>query len=327
MIVSYVIGANGNLIHMKHTQSDHMALYALGDVHIRQRVPGFNRYKLGPLPPPDFRQAICVAAQTEDAAYAEANSKDQSVHTGQTPEFEIERNATRHMHCACCGPADLNAVPEKLHLALFASCRQLYHLATTTLYPNNTFSFDDALSFTHFLANLDPNQKSMIRSLHLSRPSVDISVRTSNRTTWMHALQPSSIRTLQGLRTVHLCLDMNIHTPNSRGAHTAYKIIFLEADLEPFLQLRVLPLTKATVMISDDVSTFMSMTGESSLHGRWTVAEKNVWAEKTRLKLLEPCVEDAEGAVVPGEEVANGMSITDRVRRIFQRVDRRRCGE
>lgn len=319
IIASYAIGANGNLIHIKQTRTDCVTLHALGKVHSRQRIPGFGKNNLGPVPLPGLRHAICNARKTEDAAYAEAISNAGWVHT---PQYEIERNATRHLYCGCCGAYDPTDVTEleKLHLALFASCRQLYHLGNTTLYAKNTFSFDDALSFGQFLAGLDPKQQKMIRSLHLSRPSVDTPNRASDRSAWMSALEPSSIRALEGLRTVHLCLEMNIHTHNSWYAQTSYKVMVLESILASFLQLRVLPLTKATVIISDDVTAFNSTTGGSSLHGRWTVAEKNEWAEKTRLKLLEPYVEGTEVSLDSREEAKKGMTMTKRFKKVFQRA-------
>lgn len=305
IIVSYAIGAKGNLIHVKHTQANHVSLYALGDVRIRQVLPSYDRNQLEPLPPPGFRHAICQANKTEYAAYAEANSMD------QTSGYDIESNAIRHSACSCCGLSNFAPSTEKLCFALFTSCRNLYNLANNILYAKNTFSFDDALSFGKFLANLGPEQKKNIKSLHLSRPSVDVSVRLSDQLAWMDALEPSSIRTLESLDTVHLCLDMNTHYPNSWTSSTAYNAKFLEFDLEPFLQLRILPLKKATLMISDDPAM--------STLGRLTVAEKNEWAEKTRLKLLESCVEDVGVAVEPREKATEGGTIKKWRKRLFRR--------
>ena len=282
-----------------------MYLYALGDARIRQVLPSYDKNQLNPLPSPGFRHAICQANKTEDAAYAEANSMV------QTSGYDIERNAIRHLACSCCGLSNFALSTEKLCLALFTSCRKLYNIANTILYAKNTFSFDDALSFGQFLANLGPEQKKNIKSLHLSRPSVDVSVRLGDKLAWMDALEPSSIRTLEGLNTVHLCLDMNIHHPHSWTSSTAHNARFLEFDLEPFLQLRILPLKKATLIISDDPAM--------STRGRLTVAEKNEWAEKTRLKLLEPYVEDMGVAVDPREKATEGGTIRKWGKRLFRR--------
>ena len=44
---------------------------------------------------------------------------------------------------------------KSLHHEIFASCRRLYYLANTTLYARKPFSFDDELSFSLFMAELD----------------------------------------------------------------------------------------------------------------------------------------------------------------------------
>lgn len=107
----------------------------------------------------------------------------------------------------------------------------------------------------------------------------------------------------------------------SRYAYSAFTVRTLEDDLEPFLQLRVLPLTKVTVIISDDVSTLTpKMRERLGLYGRWTVAEKNKWAEQTRLKLLEPCLESKEVAVDSKEEEARkNTTITKRFKKALQK--------
>ena len=60
------------------------------------------------------------------------------------------------------------------------------------------------------------------------------------------------------------------------------------------------------MIICDDVTTLTSET-RSCPHGRWTVAEKNEWAERTRRKLLKPYVEDAEGAVDSKKKDIKGL--------------------
>ena len=291
IIVSYAVGASHNFIHIKHTQFNHMARRALSKVHFGQDIP--DRNKLDLLPLPGFRYAVCVAYQTEDAAYAKA----------RTTKDAIERDNMRHLDCFCCGDWSPMAVTEKFPFGLFTSCWELNRLANTIFYTTNTFSFDDPRSFRGFLASLESRQRKMIQSLHLSRPPINASIRDGNRLVWFEALEPSFIRRLESLHTVHLRLDMCVPCKCSRYAYSAFTVRILEDDLEPFLQLRVLPLTKVTVIISDDVSTLTPKMRETlGLYGRWTVAEKNKWAEQTCLKLLERYFESEEVAVDPKEK-------------------------
>ena len=293
MIVSYVLGANGTVVHIKYVNVDSVDSYT-----------NENR----PLPPLGFHRAVCKSNKTENTAYSEANCKGRCVHRYKTPGHYIERSSGRHIYCACSDPTGLNATTKSLHHALFSSCRRLYHLANTALYARKPLSFDDALSFSQFMAELDVNQKRMIKKLHLSRPSYCLSNHPSDRSAWMSALDPSSIRLLEGLRTLHLCVDMNIPDDlDPWSMDSPYDAKFLESDLEPFLQLRVLPLTKATVIINDDVPPL----GMGIPDGQWTVAEKRDWAEKTRLRLLEPCIED---------EAGKGMTMTKRVKKTLSKT-------
>ena len=124
----------------------------------------------------------------------------------------------------------------------------------------------------------------------------------------MSVLDPFCIRPLEGLHTLHLCVDMNISydlDPWSMDSH--YDARYPESDLEPFLQLRVLHLEEVTVIISDDVPSYGMVTPR----GQWTVAEKREWAEKTRLKLLECCIDDGAG---------KGMTITKRVKKTLSKA-------
>ena len=97
--------------------------------------------------------------------------------------------------------------------------------------------------------------------------------------------------------------------------------MILEGDLEPFLQLRVLNLKTVTTIINDDVASLNSMTNERSILGRWTVTEKNKWAEKTRLKLLESYVDPEDATITKRFKRAfhrAGMTILKRCKGAFQ---------
>lgn len=153
------------------------------------------------------------------------------------------------------------------------------------------------------MAELDVNQKRMIKRLHLSRPSYCLSSHPSDRSAWMSVLGPSCIRPLEGLHTLHLCVDMKIsYDLDSWSMTSHYDARYPESDLEPLLQLRVLPLEEDTVSINDDVPSYGMVTPRE----QWTVAEKREWAEKTRLELLESCIDDGAG---------KRMTITKRVKK------------
>ena len=92
-----------------------------------------------------------------------------------------------------------------------------------------------------------------------------------------------------------------------------YDARYLKSDLEPLLQLRVLPLEEITVSINDDVPSYGMVTPRE----QWTVAEKRERAEKTRLKLLECCIDDG---------ARKRMTITKRVKKTLSKHGRRKLG-
>lgn len=110
MIVSYVLGANGAVVHIKYVDVDSVDSYT-----------NENR----PPPPLGFHRAVCKSNKTDNAAYAEANCKGRCVHRYKTPGHYIERSSGRHIYCSCSDPTGLNATTKSLHHALFASCRRL----------------------------------------------------------------------------------------------------------------------------------------------------------------------------------------------------------
>lgn len=60
------------------------------------------------------------------------------------------------------------------------------------------------------MAELDVNQMRMIKRLHLSKPSYWLSSHPSDRSAWISVLDPSCIRPLEGLHTLHLCVNTKI---------------------------------------------------------------------------------------------------------------------
>lgn len=239
-----------------------------------------------------LRHAICVAQGTESDAYSQATRGDSAVPSSDSAECHIACCADRHQTCYFTSrTSGRNEVPpdQRFNLAVLGACRQLYEQAHHILWTTNTFLFDDPVSFGKFMASLNPAQLHKMRSLHLSRVVEDQrsptrgADRITNHWAWTIACEPSRIKTLRGLRTLHVCLEQWLDPCNDL-IHD-YNRRCIEQDALPFLQLRMLALEHVTVTVADNPDL---MKVPEIRAARWTAAEKKEMAEEIRVKLLDP---------------------------------------
>ncbi|KAL9075931.1 MAG: hypothetical protein Q9161_001325 [Pseudevernia consocians] len=172
---------------------------------------------------------------------------------------------------------------KKLNLAVTGACRQLYEQEHHILWTTNTFSFDDAVSFGKFMVSLNIAQLHKLKSLHLSRvtedqrsptPTTRCADEVTNHWAGTIACEPSRIKVLRGLRTLHVCLEQCLRSCNALVPVHDYNRRRIQQDAQPFLQLRILALEHVAVIVSDNPD--------------FIKRKKNEVAEEIRVKLLDP---------------------------------------
>ena len=251
---------------------------------------------------PAFRHAICVANQSEQAAYQEAVSRSVVAPEGESPEHYVASCKDRHAACNMCGSGPMFLLEKDRHaltvdLNVLGVCRQLYEEANHLLWTTNTFSFEDPQTFSKFFGSLNPAQKRNLTSIHISADIgglgsyYNISAYQRARWDsdyWGKGLKISNLKMLRGVQTLHLCINQGFQClTRGYGNQSPEKVIELaqEADMDSILRLRALPLKHATVIVSDDAEKLKHTGGMAH---RWTVIKKNEYAERVRVQLADP---------------------------------------
>lgn len=265
-----------------------------------------------------FRHSTCVATVSEEEAYNEASAGYTTVewqaHTPPRPRspnpvwrykdtlrYHITPNRTRHVDCGAWATnrqwlRGRQGGHSDLDLNILGASRQIYEEANNILWATNTFSFNDPVTFGKFMASLNTAQKKKLKNLHLSSIFYEECV---PETVWDQTITKRLVRVLHGLRTLHLCIE--IRATRSLFCHSKPREEFVWTDLDdlfrPFLLFRMLPLTKATVMVSDSIPYFDHLNDDDEIptlftgdgtHYRLTATEKRGLAEVLRGKILDP---------------------------------------
>ena len=258
-------------------------------------VTGFTLPLVGD-PPSVFRHAICFANQSERSAYRETISGYANVPKHDSPDCYIATCDERHSACSMCGSGDMFLHQDrKVDLNVLGVSRQLYEEANVLLWKTNTFSFDDPKSFDRFFNSLNPAQKRNFTKIHIN---AHIGEYFSARTTaaqrsrwdqfyWGKALKMSTMKMLQGVQTLHLCINLGYQgyfPATSRDASDDAIMKLHQADMEPILRLRALSAKKITVIVSDDAK---KLEEDGRVAPRWTRTRKNEYAESIRIQLVD----------------------------------------
>ena len=251
---------------------------------------------------PAFRHAICVANQSEQAAYQEAVSRSVVAPEGESPEHYVASCKDRHAACNMCGSGPMFLFEKDRYaltvdLNVLGVCRQLYEEANHLLWATNTFSFEDPQTFSKFFGSLNPAQKRNLTSIHISADIGGLgsyyNITAYQRARWDSdywgkGLKISNLKMLRGVQTLHLCINQGFQClTRGYGNESPENLIELAqaADLESILRLRALPLKHATVIVSDDAEKLKHTGGMAH---RWTVIKKNEYAESIRVRLVDP---------------------------------------
>lgn len=181
----------------------------------------------------------------------------------------------------------------QLSLAFLRCCRQMYQEARSVVFSKSTFSFTDSNDPVLFFSGSRSHIRFAICSLHL-----DLIVRyISDEQRWNRALVNIS-KDFKSLQHVYMNIDQH---PKEVEYLTQWK--FKQPAECSFLRrlrtLRHLKLKTVTIIISDCHCDRMSTEGEAGISHRWTMMQKQEWAEYIRRVILHQ----------KGQKSANGQAV------------------
>lgn len=227
-----------------------------------------------------FTHEICQAGLSEQAA-------DDLFNADTTAQWFVGAVETRHSGCFT------NAEHiEKIGTSFLATCRQVYNEARHIPYSTNTFGFSKTSildRFSNHLKTLGSGQHLEIRRVHL-----DVTARAFNEERlWQVAITQYLIPRLPAVQRISINLNQWYHagvigcrTPAEFEARHRSGNYLMSALLE----LRKLPLSRATFVISDAEILWdrrAKMSADLIPQYRWTLAEKKVWARYIKDIILQ----------------------------------------
>lgn len=248
-----------------------------------------------------LKHYFCQSDMTEFEIRDEAREGTAEVPEGDTKEYYITPNRTRHAHCF----PDHGDSQSRLDLNILGASRQLYEEGNHILWTTNTFSFTQSQTLRLFFGSLNAAQKRKLTRLHIAADMKNSEWEGHTMTDsfkWEMAIK-LNLGFLKNLTTVHLTLELQDDASPSSAALARQQFgIYRDDDIRDlkedpeiqlwwlkyrtraFLSLRTLPSIKtATMVISDDVSFYRRFPDAD----RWTAAAKNEFADAYEAALLD----------------------------------------
>lgn len=236
------------------------------------------------------------------AEISEKNAQD-LFNASKEPWF-AKRIEDRHAACCEqnisdkeCSSYEDSVIPENrnyalLDIALLRCCRQIYLEAYRILVSTSTFSFTNATTLLLFFLSSEPQVAaelhSAVRSLHLS-----MKTHAGEDESYWKRLCDIVIKYLGALQRVYIDIEQRPIWFALRGYEEPAKSPLLNT----LVVLRDLPLSTVTVTVSDaHILDFKN--DETNRENRWTMTQKQEWAEYVRRALLR----QEELAPIAGEE-------------------------
>ncbi|MCJ1293717.1 hypothetical protein MMC34_005272 [Xylographa carneopallida] len=185
-----------------------------------------------------LKHYICVQEQTEMATYQQWKTDIECGSAKSVEHWKHKNECTSEFQCdrpfcpATESHQEYNA-GRKLQLSLLGSCRQIYVEANKVLWGTNTFSFEGTKLLRDFLAQLNAQQKQLLRKVHVKWNALGLH---------FDALSKATIKALRGLKVLHITMALNI-SPFQYSRWSQYRASHLRSVLE----LRILPLEVVTV--------------------------------------------------------------------------------
>ena len=216
-----------------------------------------------------WKHLICAAPRAEVEEYEHWKA----TWAGELPSTSIYRDPC-HDHCLpehfgirMLLEPDQADKDRRLRLELLRSCRQVYAEANRILWKTNTFVFNESHTFNTFFQSRPYFQKQLITKLR-----IQMVLHNRKPLSWERRLSMPTIKSLQGLRTLHIRITHSILTPASAWPTWGWST---NHSLFDVLQLQLLPLENVTVIMSE--GRVIMSRGPVILPKGHLIMEEGVW--------------------------------------------------
>jgi hypothetical protein len=171
----------------------------------------------------------------------------------------------------------------KPYLQLLRTCRQIYLEASRVLWTTNTFSFDNPKFLRMFMNDRKTAQKQLLKNLHLDMAWH----RRTQKRDWERTLTLTLVRSLKGLRTLHLYIEQCLlnQASNFENKSDWETKILGDSYFQEIMKLKMLSLETVTVNIANGPS--LSCLPDEGLQ-TWPSTGRTEWAERLKGQLLDP---------------------------------------
>ena len=142
----------------------------------------------------------------------------------------------------------------------------MYEEATSLLWTTNTFSFEDEISFKHFVRELKTYQRERLAAIH-----IDCSITSLNFQCPITFVSPELAKTLPSLHTLHMTLENKWY-----GTETRLPWVPMNSDqMKDYLStLKRLPLKHVSVSLSHDLRDRQGGADPDSIETKIFIAEE-----------------------------------------------------
>ena len=202
-----------------------------------------------------------------------------------------------------------------IHLGLLRTCRQVYTEANRVLWQTNTFSFNDAHSFSCFMGERNNHQKGFMKKLRLA-----MNLFSGSGPLWSRRLTLPLVEPLQGLRYLWLAIHYRQTAARFEEIENAG---LLESDishsmhLDGIRALATLPLTWVKVSVTNkDLGDFDPSDNTFPRQEQWTQQQREKYARLIRTRLL-----DVDGVKLWQQEDEQFKASMVRAKEIFQQAN------
>jgi hypothetical protein len=162
------------------------------------------------------------------------------------------------------------------------TCRQIYPEASRVLWATNTFSFTRPETLKAFMSDRKTAQKQLLKNLHLN---MTWNMKEHKRA-WEKVLTLTLVRSLKGLRAVHLRIEQRVLDENScfHGNPMGGEDLLNTSPFEEIMKFKILPLETVTVNLLNGEPTRRHGNGDL----QWPLARRVECAESLESQLLDP---------------------------------------
>lgn len=180
------------------------------------------------------------------------------------------------------------SIPKALGRNLLLSCSQIYHEAMLVPISSNTFFFTAPSDLIPFSKKLSPAMRRAVRSIHLD---IELKGVFSERQ-WNKTVAATVVSKLKGLQ--HLSIAIRRRHCLEETPRLAYTGARHDYGLAELMSCRIPTLKTVEVMVTDELSRFLSQIQRLRFHmlypeeppHYWTLKQRKDWAKFIERKLL-----------------------------------------